>query len=331
MDQEEKQIRELFRKYLYEQLTPDEIVRLKSLVAEMDIQLLDEKLEELWNDYTTVNHRNIRAFNEVSANLKAILQPREERSFLRRIGQIAAAILLPLFILSTSYLYLERSSVRKSISQEYQIIAEKGEKASVVLPDGTKVYLNSQSKLTYPASFSLNQRTVNLTGEAYFEVRHDASHPFVVNTPRAKVRVLGTTFNLYAYPEKKLFEASLVEGKVEVMPIEKPEQRVLLLPGHKASYDTSTGKIAVKKTDLRVETAWRRGDLLFHSQSFNTIVSELESFYGVTIRVDGKSPKELFTGTFHEDDINVVLRNLQQHYKFTYKKLGDEIILHLNK
>lgn len=327
MSQEQLEIKKLFHKYLYEQLTAAEILQLKALVADMDEKMLDESLQQMWGDYTFTGHRNTKAFDQVSANLKEIIQPRKERKIIQLGWQRVAAVLLPLFILATTYLYIDRQSIHKSIAQEYQIIAEKGERASVILPDGTKVYLNSQSSLTYPASFALNHRTVHLIGEAYFEVTHNADNPFTVYTPDAKVKVLGTTFNLYAYPGNPVFEAALVEGRVEVTPLKMSGGPIILSPGQKVSYDIQTGKSKVTDTDLQVETAWKRGDLLFRSQPFAAILSQLESFYGTSIQVEGDHPAELFTGSFHEEDINQVLRNLQQHYKFTFKKSGDEVRL----
>lgn len=329
MDYEQTEIKELFRKYLRESLTSEEISRLKREVANMDEEVLDGHLYQLWHDYAPAGNRNTQAFDEISFNLKEMIQPRQERKIGRLIWRSVAAILLPLLILTTAYLYQDRQTMRASIAREYQVIAGKGERASVVLPDGTKVYLNSQSTLTYPASFAFDRRSVNLTGEAYFEVKHDVSSPFVVSTPQAKVKVLGTTFNLYAYPGNNLFEATLVEGKVEVIPDNSSGKAISLSPRQKVCYDTETGKVEVSETDLRVETAWRRGDLLFRSQSFPAIISKLESFYGAHIRVEGEYPGELFTGSFHEEDINVVLRNLQQHYTFTFQKKGNEICLTL--
>lgn len=327
MNQGDTEIKELFRKYLNEQLTGAEAARLKVLVADMDEKMLDDNLQQIWSDYAFSGQRNRKAFDKVSANLKEIIQPGKERKIVRFTWQNVAAVLLPLFILTASYLYMDRESIKNSITQEYQVIAEKGQRASVILPDGTKVYLNSQTKLTYPASFALNHRTVNLTGEAYFEVTHDKNSPFIVSTPDANVKVLGTTFNLYAYPGNALFEASLIEGKVEVIPHKMPDKSVFLTPGQKVCYDVHTGKLKVSNTDLRVETAWKRGDLLFRSQSFVNILSQLESFFGAKIEVEGNYPTELFTGTFHEDNINQVLQNLQQHYKFKFRKSGDDIYI----
>lgn len=327
MNQENTEIKELFHKYLNEQLTGEEAARLKSLVTDMDEMMLDDNLQQMWSGYTFSGQRNRKAFDKVSASLTEIMQQGKERKIAWFHWKNVAAILLPLFILSTSYLYMDRESIWSSVTQEYQVIAEKGQRASVVLPDGTKVYLNSQSKLTYPASFALNHRTVHLTGEAYFEVTHDKNNPFIVSTPAANVKVLGTTFNLHAYTESALFEASLVEGKVEVIPHKTPGNSIFLIPGQKVCYDTHTGKMKIRNTDLRIETAWKRGDLLFRSQTFINILTQLESFFGAKIEVKGNYPTELFTGTFHEDNINQVLQNLQQHYKFKFHKSEDIIYI----
>lgn len=213
----------------------------------------------------------------------------------------------------------------------YTISAEKGERASVTLPDGTKVYLNAESTLSYPASFSLNERTVQLTGEAYFEVKHDTDAPFIVKTAEIQIKVLGTTFNLYAYPDDSWFEASLVEGSIEVTPYKSPGKQVHLSPNQKARYNHETGEIKVITTDLRVETAWKRGDLIFRNQPFKEIIGQLEIFYGVNITANGEYPEELFTGSYHENDIIQVLKNLQQHYTFEYQKSGNEISLKFTK
>lgn len=327
MDTNRTEIKELFRKYLDDTLMPEETIRLKILVREMDRDSLDDHLNRLWNDYSFSGKRNQRAFDEISFHLKEMVRPAPEKKMIRLLWRGAAAILIPLLLCTTLYFYQEHSSVQSRMAREYQVIAGKGERASVVLPDGTKVYLNSQSKLTYPASFDVNHRFVNLSGEAYFEVKHDEKRPFIVSTPQAKVKVSGTTFNLYAYPGQQVFEVALIEGKVEVIPDRMPDKTVVLAPKQKVYYDVGTGSLRVLDTDLRVETAWKRGDLLFRSQSFPEIASRLESFYGMNIRVKGVVPDELFTGSFHENDINQVLRNLQQHYRFTFQKTGNEICL----
>lgn len=104
-----------------------------------------------------------------------------------------------------------------------------------------------------------------------------------------------------------------------------------LSPNQKARYNHETGEIKVITTDLRVETAWKRGDLIFRNQPFKEIIGQLEIFYGVNITANGEYPEELFTGSYHENDIIQVLKNLQQHYTFEYQKSGNEISLKFTK
>ena len=327
----QEEIKTLLKKYLYGQLTNEEVVQLKTLIQNMDDRSLEQNLSQLWDTCHVSGKRNIEAFDTISKNMKKIILPQKKISLLGYLGKIAAAAIFLLLITLTSYLYIDKINIQTAITQMYTISAEKGEHASVTLPDGTKVYLNAKSTLSYPASFSLNERTVQLTGEAYIEVVHDAATPFIVKTEEIQIKVLGTTFNLYAYPDDSWFEASLIEGSIEVTPYKNPEKQVYLSPNQKARYNHETGEINVMSTDLRVETAWKRGDLIFRNQPFKEIIGQLEIFYGVNITTDGECPEELFTGSYHENDIIQVLKNLQQHYTFKYQKSGNEISLKFTK
>lgn len=325
MDSNQK-YKELFQKYSSGTLSQDEITQLKKLVAEMNDPLLDDQLQQLWNNYSA-HGRNVKAFNEVSANLKRMIQPQKQRNIGFYLWRGVAAVLLPLLFIASVYLLLERRSFESRLNQEYTANTDRGERATITLPDGTKVYLNTQTSLTYPASFALNNRMVTLSGEAYFEVTHDKKNPFVVHTPELDIKVLGTSFNLYACSDDCWFEATLVDGKIEATPVQRPGNKVLLNPGQKVRYNTETGEMKVVNTDLRMETAWKRGDLMFRSENLQVVLKKLESFYGTQIRMEGIYPDELFTGSFHEDDINMVLTNLQTHYNFTYQKTGNHIII----
>jgi ferric-dicitrate binding protein FerR (iron transport regulator) len=140
-----------------------------------------------------------------------------------------------------------------------------------------------------------------------------------------EVEVLGTTFNISSYAEKEWVETSLVEGQVKVNFLKTANKQVVLKPNEKTRYNKKTELVEYFKTDLKIETAWKRGDLIFSSEALSNVLKQLESFYGVEIKVKGLYPTELFTGRFHENEVNAVLRNLQLHYKFSYQKSGDYI------
>jgi ferric-dicitrate binding protein FerR (iron transport regulator) len=320
-----KELASLLRKYLYGQLTEEEIGRLKDGIIHTEKHLLAEHLQELWANHEGQGTRNREAYNHILQHIReATGQPKRFR-LSAYLWRAAVAVVLPVLLLSTVYLLFERHSFETFISQEYSVQAQKGERAAILLPDGTKVYLNSESTLSYPTSFALNNRTVRLSGEAYFEVTHDEKSPFVVHTPTAQIKVLGTTFNLFAYPDNSWFEATLIEGSVEIKSFSHPNKMATLNPDQKVRYNKSTGEWTVSNADIQLATAWKRGDLIFRGQSLKDVFPLLESFYGMNIQVEGACPEEMFTGSYHESDINQVLKNLQYHYHFTFSKSGNNI------
>lgn len=323
----EQEIKILFGKYIHNNLSSTEIARLKALMDTTDEKQLDSDLEQLWLEYSDTSMNHSKAFAEVQKNLKLLLNPTVKKVTFIKTCRTVAAVLFPLLVLVASYLYIDREAIRTSIEREYVVSAGKGERASVTLPDGTKVYLNSESTLSYSASFDLDHRNVSLIGEAYFEVTRNIETPFMVSVSEIEVKVLGTTFNIYAYPEEEWIETSLVEGEVVVNFLKIADKQIVLSPNEKVSYNKKTNEVEWLKTDLQIETAWKKGDLIFRSETLLNVLKRIELFYGTKIELEGIYPLHLFTGSFHENEVNTVLENLQQHYKFTYKKTGGNIVI----
>lgn len=329
MDQN-KTIESLLKKYQNNQLTPEEVTNLKELMCRTDDKKLDTLLSQLWEDYQAPGKSPSGVREQISQNLQKTLMPKPRYHINRVIWRSIAAVFICLMTGFSAYLYIDRSEMKKTLESEYLVQVGKGEKATVTLPDGTKVYLNAQSELSYPAAFGQQERRVQLTGEAYFEVAHDKDKPFVVDNPAVSVKVLGTIFNFYATATDDWFETSLVEGKVEVTLKMPTPRKEILNPNQKIRCNKQTGAWKITDTDVWEDTAWKRGDMMFRSKTFKEVIDQLEAYYGVTISIDGDYPKETFTGTFHEDDVNAVLLNLQQHYDFEYTKVGNAINLKLN-
>lgn len=147
----------------------------------------------------------------------------------------------------------------------------------IVLSDGTKVWINSESELKYPVHFNQKERVVELTGEAYFEVKSDPNHPFVVKSNGINTRVLGTEFNVSAYPNEEV-NITLVEGKVELKSGQNSE-KVQLLPGENANMQLASSVIVVKKVDVRKFIAWRDGYFYFEKGRLEDILTKLERWY----------------------------------------------------
>jgi ferric-dicitrate binding protein FerR (iron transport regulator) len=205
------------------------------------------------------------------------------------------------------------------MNNEQTVEVVSGEKADITLPDGTRLYLNSASSVTYPTHFGLKYRDIFLSGEAYMEVAKDATKPFRVHTARIDAEVLGTTFNISAYPDNDEIETTLLEGSLKLVPKDNTLPSILLKPNEKAIYSFRRHRLSTTLTTGRFETAWMRGELVFRSARFNEIIEKLSKRYGVSIHVVGnKYNDDLFTGSFKEDYIQGVLKLLQMHYHFTY-------------
>jgi ferric-dicitrate binding protein FerR (iron transport regulator) len=248
-----------------------------------------------------------------------------------KVGKIAAAILIPLIIGLNIYYYTDNKKLADFVAGSTSVNIASGEKAQITLPDGTVIFLNAATSISYPSDFGLKGREIFLSGEAYLDVVKNEKIPFYVNTDLIRIKVLGTKFNVSAYDDSSIIEASLVEGSIELTTKGAKPQSVTLSPLEKVTYYKEHDILSIFKTSTHFETAWLRGELVFRSVKFSDIVSKLERRYGVNIEIIGTDyNKHLFTGSFKEDYIDSVLKILQLHYNFKYTKTGDEISIRFN-
>ncbi len=198
----------------------------------------------------------------------------------------------------------------------------------VTLPDGTKVWLNQSTTLTYPRQFSSKERNVHLEGEAYFEVTKNRQKPFIVESQSMRVRVLGTIFNFKSSKDCRITEASLIEGEIEVKG-QKDEGMVILLPGQKAELNKTTGRLMVKQVNVRMDAAWHDGLIPFEQADIFEIAQTLERFYDVKIILspDIKADKTYSGVLKKKDTIDAVLKSLTNSIPINYKIVGDNIFI----
>jgi len=176
-----------------------------------------------------------------------------------------------------------------------QLIIPYGKTSEVLLCDGTKVFLNAGSRLVYPESFSGKAREVFLVGEAFFDVKHDRDHPFIVQLNDLRIKVLGTRFNVSAYPSDNLIETVLAEGKVRM---EKNNTGLFdkatdLVPNQMASFDRTTLETNVKIVDTNNYILWTKGLLQFKSTDLYSITKRLERFYNIRFQFSDPSLEKL--------------------------------------
>lgn len=171
----------------------------------------------------------------------------------------------------------------------------KGHSYQLSLPDGTRVWLNTGSSLRFPVAFAGDERKVTLTGEAYFEVSHDAGKPFEVQANGSTIQVLGTHFNVSAYTDDKRVTTTLVEGAVNVS---KNGETVALKPGQQAVVHDGTGQISQSSADIRSVLAWKNGYFRFDDETIESIISKISRWYDIgEVEYQGQF-NDRFTGTF---------------------------------
>ncbi|MEP1095354.1 MAG: FecR domain-containing protein [Cyclobacteriaceae bacterium] len=200
----------------------------------------------------------------------------------------------------------ERNSAEGNIKNT--LIIPKGGKFAVSLSDGTRVWINSDSRLEYPIAFSETDRTVTLQGEAYFEVTHDSNRPFTVISKEQKVQVLGTSFSISSYPESEEVLTTLVEGAVKVQCLANLNEEHLT-PGRQSKLIKKTNLLTIKDVDTELFVAWKDGWFVFEDQSLGEILETLSRWYNVDIFfVNAQAKGMKFTGEIerHENIENII-------------------------
>ena len=212
----------------------------------------------------------------------------------------------------------ERNTLMVPLRGEYRL----------VLGDGTKVWLNSASSLSYPVQFAEKERCVELDGEAYFEVTPDPERPFIVKSGDVQTRVLGTAFNFSAYRGENASTITLLTGKVAVSAPGHAER--VLLPGQQLKYDAENRKTVIKEVDAEDFVVWKDGLFLFNDCGLEEIIPRLSRWYGVTFHYDREKFCDLkfYIKTRRYEDIGTILNLLKLTENVTYSIEGNEVTLY---
>lgn len=207
-------------------------------------------------------------------------------------------------------------------------IADKGIVKEVILPDGTKVWLNNGATLKYPREFSEKERKVHLDGEAYFEVTKNRHKPFTVQSDAMRVRVLGTIFNFKCNKNCRVAEATLIEGEIEVKG-NREEGQIILTPGQRAELNKNNGRLTVKQVDAKLDAVWHDNLIPFQKADIFTIAKALERFYDVKIILSPDiQANKTYSGVLRKkSNIDSVLKSLQNSIPIDYKIVGNNIFI----
>lgn len=217
---------------------------------------------------------------------------------------------------------VESMTKEKDHSQNFNhLIVPSGKRSSVTFSDGTKIWINSGSKVIYPVTFESDKREIFVEGEVYFDVTSDTRWPFIVKTQQMDVKVLGTTFNVSAYKNESNLQVTLVEGTVEVSTNKK--QADILSPNQQFDFNTYTKEVKIQTVDVENYVAWKNGYYQFERQPLNTVFTKLSRYYGVRLEWDEEVGKRTCYGKLDlKENLEDVLNNLKEAsaipLQFTY-------------
>lgn len=260
-----------------------------------------------------------RALKQVRAEMKE--RNKRKLHWWQWAQRIAAILFIPLLTLLL-WQHHQQQTENTPVST-LEVSTQPGMTAQLTLPDGSRVHLNSSSTLSYPQQFGEDTRSVRLSGEAYFEVTKDEQRRFVVHTPgQSAIEVYGTRFNVEAYPDYPFITTTLTEGSVGFVHGEgKEQQRTLLQPGEKLTYNLMTQETTRKRTTGVTELAWKDGEIIFNDTPLSEALRILGKRFNVVFTV--KNPQlndDRFTGSFSTQPLDKILKHFEisSHIRWRY-------------
>jgi ferric-dicitrate binding protein FerR (iron transport regulator) len=252
---------------------------------------------------------------------------RKSKRWIIQLGTIAAIFLIAF---GTGVWFRTGQNQRNESGRVNIVEVPIGQRVLITMADGSKVWLNAKSTFSFPDHFDKDNRTVQLSGEALFDVVHNEGAPFLVNTQKYQVKVLGTKFDVCSYKNSCSFETTLLEGKVMLSKNNSNVQPIELKPDEQFVFDTLTNKSDIRKVDTREYTSWIDGVYSFNDQLFSSIVQSLERYYEMKIVVNYPEMMDFrFTGKFRcSDPLPMILDVVRKSKFFNYRQEDNKIIIY---
>ena len=328
MEEENKHIDELIANYLTEGLDKNALDELKTwIAASVENQQYFIRQREIWFSAVSREAASVYDKDKAFENFRNRVESQKEiqstsrRGFsLSALWRYAAVVAIIIAVGCISYWQGEVNV--KDTFADISVEAPLGSKTKLYLPDGTLVWLNAGSRMTYSQGFGVDNRKVELEGEGYFEVKRNEKIPFFVKTKDLQLQVLGTKFNFRDYPEDHEVVVSLLEGKVGLNNLLREEKEAVLSPDERAVLNKANGLLTVESVTASNASQWTDGYLFFDEELLPDIAKELERSYNVKIHIANDSLKTFrFYGNFvrREQNIQEVLEALASTEKMQYK------------
>ena len=290
---------------------------------------VEKLLLSQWNDYQDIKEKtNSPDFDKIFltissqiSNAETISEKQEfviEKKYkiakkLNTKWLYSAAAILTGMVFLISILY-KTNVIKFSLSQTVEVSTSKGERKEIILSDGTKIWLNSGSKIVYNEKFEKGNRKVKLFGEAFFDVVKNPQWPFIVETSQLSIKVLGTKFNVKAYSEDKTIETTLESGLISLQQEGKKsgsDNTFIIKPQQKATFNKKEQKLLLEDVDSYRYTSWKEGRLVFDNDDIHEAIIKLEKRYGIKISMIGEKKNDRITLTITDEGIEQAIKLLQ--------------------
>lgn len=274
--------------------------------------------------------------NENSKNKESHIIKSKGRKLLNlqwvKIAAILVITILAALFTEISFFTKETEEIPPVVTEWRTIENPRGRKSKVTLPDGTVVNLNYESQLKFPKVFEGSLRKVELIGEAFFDVVHNDTLPFIVKTNDIEIEVLGTSFNINSFEREDITNVSLVSGKVKIKKYKdsSEEELIYLTPGQELIYHRNTFESRVEIFDVQRTLAWKDGIILFKDAGFEEFITQMERWYGVNFQIHGK-PSKIWkiNGRYQNERLDNILVGMKFVYGIEYIIQGKNVTLKL--
>ena len=312
---------EFIIRYLAGETTPDEVQKLLLWRNESEEnQTQFEQVKTIWeNIEKTSIDRNVQIEKEWRVHKDTYLVAEKSKVFvLRTFLKYAAGLFLLIGLSIGGWLYFSGNTIKTELAASNELI----------LPDGSMVTLNAHSKLTYNESFGVKNRTVHLQGEAFFDVKKDANSPFIIKTQSADIKVIGTSFNVKAYPNMNKVAVTVAEGRVMLYEKDKESNQIIIGKGEEAIFDKQQGTFLSNiNTDLNYNS-WKTKLIVFENDSLPYILSTLSEVYHVEfVIINSKLNQCTLTTSFDNNDLGTVLKILKSTLSVDIEEQDEKIII----
>lgn len=288
----------------------------------------EETMSHIWGElHIEADQSTKNSYKQVEEKLGFATRKKVQTLFIR-FARIAAIFIIPFLSVFSAWWFVQNQPAPELTLVEYFV--PNGEMREIILPDSSKVTINSGSTLFYPTGLKGKNREIYLSGEAKFTVAPDKKRPFIVKTNDLQVEALGTVFNLFSYPDNLYTIATLAEGKIKVN-IHSTNESYILEPNEQIRFDKKTGNSLRLEVRMDYVLAWEKGQMVFQKASLYEIVKEIERRYDVTIYLNSKAwDNEKITVKFlHDETLDEILSVLKHIIMgFNYEIKGDKIYVY---